>query len=188
MYSAYTQTQVEILKLTSEAKYATCIPPCPLSSLSSLLLLPLPSSLSFLSSFPSSLPLLPSSLPPYPSSLPLSLHFFFPHPSALFMTADSRRVSLTMVLTLTTILSPFLTFLHLPSTPPSLYPLRPYSLTNSGKADSQRRLLANCVEEFGLAVLGDVVGDLQVAKGTWSMWGRNKVLTTFCLMILQLVP
>ena len=65
-----------------------------------------------------------------------------------------------MVLTLTTFLS--LPPLHLPSTS-----LRPYSLTNSGKADSQRCLLANGVEEFGLAVLGDVVGDLQVAKGTW---------------------
>ena len=148
----------------------------PVSPLVHSLPFPLSSFFPSLPPSPSSLPFLPpslSSLPPYPSSLPLSLHFFFPHPSALFMTADSRRVSLTMVLTLTTILSPFLTFLHLPSTPPSLYPLRPYSLTNSGKADSQRRLLANCVEEFGLAVLGDVMGDLQVAKGTWSMWGKQ---------------
>lgn len=50
------------------------------------------------------------------------------------------------------LLPSFLSFLSLQTSP-----LRPYPLTDSGKADSQRRPPANGVEEFGLAILADVM-------------------------------
>ena len=139
MYSAYTQTQVEILKLTSEAKYATCIPPCPLSSLSSLLLLPLPSSLSFLSSFPSSLPLLPSSL----SFLPPSLSPFF-LPSPLGLIYDSRQQTCLLDNGINPNHYP-LPFPHLPS--PSLhstFPLPPQTLLTHQQWKSGQPEASSC--------------------------------------------
>ena len=40
------------------------------------------------------------------------------------------------------------------------------SLTNSGKADSNRSFLANFTEEFGFGVFGDVMSHFKVSKGT----------------------
>lgn len=108
------------------------------------------------------------------SSLPpsiLSCYFMqtIPLPSAFFMITDSlARHDASGVNPNPLPLPSFLSFLSLQTSP-----LRPYPLTDSGKADSQRRPFADGVEEFGLAILADVMGDLQVAKGTWSTETEN---------------